>query len=175
MARRAGFTYGAPMLNGLIVVLHVLAVLWIASGIIGRDVCYWRAARTDDLATLRALAGLGGVFERTMVRPATFVVLLTGLIAAWARGWPILGFLQGAGVNWVLAALVIYLSVIPLIMFVFIPKGLVYRKALEEANAEGRVTPALRAALEDPVVGAARVYEMAMIAALVWLMVMKPF
>ena len=163
------------MLSGLIVVLHVLAVIWLASGILGRDVCYWRAARTDDLATLQALAGLGGVFERAMVRPATFVVLLTGLIAAGMRGWPILGALQGGGVHWVLVSLVIYLSVIPLIALVFIPRGRVYRKALEEAITLGRVTPALEAALNDPAVAAARAYEMAMIAALVWLMVMKPF
>jgi hypothetical protein len=75
----------------------------------------------------------------------------------------------------VLAALVIYLSVIPLIVFVFVPRGRTYHKALEEAIAGGHVTPALKAALGDPVVGAARVYEMAMIAALVWLMVTKPF
>jgi hypothetical protein len=37
------------------------------------------------------------------------------------------------------------------------------------------VTPALRAALADPAVRGARLYEMAMIGTLTWLMVAKPF
>lgn len=164
-----------PMPGSLLVVLHIWTVLWLVAGIVGRDVCYRQAGRTDDLAALRTLADLGGTFERAMVRPATFVVLLTGLIAAWARGWPILGFLQGAPVNWVLASLLIYLSVIPVILLVFIPRGRVYREALEAATDRGEVTPALRAALNDPVVAAARAYEIAMIATLVYLMFTKPF
>ena len=163
------------MLPTLIVVVHVWTVLWLAAGIIGRDVCYWQAAHTDDLAALRTMAGLGGTFERAMVRPATFVVLATGLIAAWVRGWPILGFLQGGTVNWVLVALLIYLSVIPVIVFVFLPRGRVYRTALEAAVARGAVTPELKAALHDPLVAAARSYEFVMIAALVLLMILRPF
>ena len=142
---------------------------------LGRAPVWPSRARTDDLATLRTLAGLGGVFERAMVRPATFVVLVTGLVSAWARGWPILGFLQGGASNWVLAALLIYLSVIPLIIFVFVPKGRVYHMALEEASARGEVTAALRSAIDDPQVRAARGYEIFMILALVWLMITKPF
>jgi len=75
----------------------------------------------------------------------------------------------------VLTSLLIYLSVIPIIVFVFVPKGRVYRKALAEASAQGVVTPELRAALDDPAVRAARAYEMFMIGSLVLLMVLKPF
>jgi hypothetical protein len=163
------------MLSSLLVVAHVLAVFWLVAGIIGRGTSFRLAARSDELAVLRTLADLGGRFERTMVRPATFVVLLTGLLAAWLRGWPILGFLQGGSVNWVLAALVIYLSIVPVIIFIFLPKGRVYHAALEEATALGQVTAQLQAALNDPLVRAARVYEMAMAAALAYLMIMKPF
>lgn len=137
----------------LTVVAHVLTVFWVVAGIVGRDMCRRQAGRTDDLAALRALAKLAGIFDRGFVRSATFVVLLTGLIAAWARGWPILGFLQGGAENWVLAALLIYLSTVPLIFLVFLPKGRVYRKALEEASASGIVTPTLRAAINDPLAG----------------------
>ena len=163
------------MLPGLIVVVHVLAVFWLVAGIVGRGACYRQAARTSDLGALRTLVGLGGVFERAMVRPATFVVLLTGLLAAWLRGLPILGFLQGASLNWVLAALVIYLSIVPVIVFIFLPKGHVYRVALEEATEAGRVTPQLLAALDDPLVGAGRAYEIVMVVTLAYLMIMKPF
>ena len=162
------------MFGSLLVVVHVGSVLWLVAGILGRDVCYRQAGRTDDLAALRTMAALGSTFELGFVRPATFVVLVTGLIAAWIRGWPILGFLQGAPTNWVLVSLLIYLSVIPIIILVFIPKGLIYRKALEDADERGEVTPALRATINDPVVGAARAYELVMIGALVVLMVTKP-
>ena len=168
-------TEANPMLPTLAVVVHVLPVFWLVAGIIGRDTCWAQAARTDDLAALRAMAKLAGIFDRAMVRPATFVVLVTGLAVAPLRGWPILGFLQGGSVNWVLTALLVYLSAIPLIFLVFLPKGRVYRRALEEANASGVVTPALRAAINDPLVGAARGYEFVMIAVLTWLMIAKPF
>ena len=101
--------------------------------------------------------------------------MIAGLIAAWARGWPILGFLQGGQANWVLVSLVVYLSIIPVIVFVFVPRGKRFRLALEAAVAEGRVTPALSAALADPALAAARAYEQGMILVLTFLMVLKPF
>jgi uncharacterized membrane protein len=159
----------------LIVVLHVLAVFALVAGMVGRAICHARAGRAEDLTRLRVAAELGNVFEHTLVRPVSLIVLVTGLGAAWARGWPILGFLQGHPVDWVLAALVIYLTIIPVIVFVFLPRGLLYEHALAEASTTGAVTPALRAALNDPAVRAARIYEMAMIGVLTWLMVAKPF
>lgn len=163
------------MLSGLAVVVHVAMVLWLVAGILGRDRCYSQAAITDELSVLQTMVRLGSIFETTMVRPGTTAVLISGLIAAWARGWPILGFLQGAPVNWVLASLLLYLTAIPLIMFVFIPRGKVYRAALNEAIERGAVTDRLRAALRDPVVEAARAYEVGMVVALVFLMITKPF
>ena len=100
------------MLSALAVVIHVLMVFWLVAGILGRDTVYRQAARTTDLAKLRHYVELGGIFELRMVRPATSAVFIAGLIAAWARGWPILGFLQGGTVNWVLTAIVIYLSIV---------------------------------------------------------------
>lgn len=163
------------MLPALAVAIHVLFVFWLVSGIIGRGVALAQARRTQDLAELRTLVAVAHVFEMRFVRSATFAVLIAGLIAAWARGWPILGFLQGGQANWVLASLVIYLSIIPVIVFVFVPRGRVFRQALDAAVAEGRVTPALRIALSDPAVAAARVYEQVMIVVLTLLMVLKPF
>jgi len=163
------------MLAGIAVVVHVLFVFWLVAGVVGRDVCYRQAERATDLSALRTMVGLGSRFELTMVRPATFAVLVAGLIAAWARGWPILGFLQGAAPNWVLAALLIYLSIIPVIVFVFIPRGKIYQTALTAATTAGTITPDLRAALADPAVRAARTYEIGMVVVLTWLMVSKPF
>src|SRR5262249_60280151 len=117
--------------------------------------------------------GPGRVFEVRLVRPFTGYVLLAGLLAAWLRGWPILGFLQGGKSNWVLAAILIYLTLIPLIVFVFLPRGRVFRRAYDEAIARGQVTPELTAALSDRWVWAARGYEWVMIATLAFLMVAK--
>jgi hypothetical protein len=144
-------------------------------GILGRDITYRQAARATDLAKLRSYVELGGIFERRMVRPATGWVFLAGLGAAWARGWPILGFLRGHGPNWVLAAILIYLTIIPWIVFVFVPRGKVFRVALEEGISRNEITPALKAALKDPLAEAARSYELAVIAVLTWLMVARPF
>jgi hypothetical protein len=162
-------------LSALAVWIHVLLVFWLVAGIVGRSRSYDRAARTDDLSRVQFLVEMGGHFETSMVRPATFAVLVAGLIAAWARGWPILGFLQGGGSNWVLVSLLLYLSIIPVIAFVFIPRGKVFRAALDEAKQLGQVTPRLKAALADPAVAAARMYELAMVGAITALMVTRSF
>src|SRR5437867_4334962 len=107
------------MIPSLMVVVHVLTVLWLVAGVVGRDTCWMHAARAEDLSALRALARLAVTFDRAMVRPATFVVLLTGVGAAHLRGFPLLGFLQGGSVNWVLAALALYLSTVPSIFVIF--------------------------------------------------------
>lgn len=161
------------MISSLIVVLHVLTVFLLVGGIVGRDITYRQAARATDLTRLRNYVELGSLFERRLVRPATGWVLLAGLGAAWARGWPILGLHHGP--HWVLAAILIYLTIIPWIVFVFVPRGKVFRAALDEAIPSGEVTPRLRAALRDPWVEIARAYELLMIAVLTWLMVARPF
>jgi len=158
-----------------LVLVHVLAVFWLVAGIVGRFVALSTAGRATDLASLRTLVGLGGLFERAFVQSATLVVFLTGLLAAWLRGWPILGALQGASVNWVLAAIIVYLTIIPVIVFVMVPKGRALQTALAEAGAQGQVTPALKAAMADPVVGVARTYEFLMVVVLAWLMIAHPF
>jgi len=163
------------MFATILVVVHVWAVFWLTAGILGRSVCAIRAGRSEHLETLETLMSLAGSFEGVMVRPGTFVVLVTGLAAAWARGWPILGILQGSRVNWVLVSLLVYMTAIPLIAFIFVPRGRVYRQALEAAREKGDVTPELRAAIQDPLVNAGRAYEVTMIGVLAWLMLAKPF
>jgi hypothetical protein len=163
------------MVGGLLVVLHVLSVFWLLAGIVGRDVVMARAARASGIEEVRMLLGVSHVFEARMVRPATSVVLVGGLLAAWARGWPILGFLQGSASNWVLVSLLIFLTITPVIVFVFLPRGRVFRRALDEAIARNQVTPELRAAFGDRAVAAARTYEMSMVVVITILMVTRPF
>lgn len=163
------------MLGSISVVLHVLSVFWLVAGIVGRDACWWHAARAADMGTLRTIAALASFFDRRAVQPATFVVLVTGLAAAGLRGHSLFGFFRGEGPVWPFTALIIYLSIIPVIVLVFLPKGRVYRAVLAEAESRGEVTARLRAVIADPAVMAARGYEFAMIAVLSFLMISKPF
>jgi hypothetical protein len=98
-----------------------------------------------------------------------------GLLAAWLGGWPILGFLQGGSANWILVSLLLYLTLVPLILWVFLPRGRVFEGALQDALAVGRVTPALREAFADPLVAAAHAWELIAITLVIALMVTRPF
>jgi uncharacterized membrane protein len=155
--------------------LHVLTAFWLVSGLVGRGLTLAQAERTPDIPRMRSLLTLSGLFERFMVIPASLAVLLFGLLTAWTLGIPLLGFLQGAQSNWLLVSLLLYLSVILLVPFIFIPRGKVFGAALEEASAQGAVTANLRVAFADPAVRAAHIYEFAAIIIVLILMVTRPF
>lgn len=155
--------------------LHVAAAFWMTAGLIGRWVAQQQAARSKSVEQVLALMPAASVFERVMVIPGSLAVLLMGLFTAWAQGWPILGFLQGGSTNWVLVSLVLFLSLIPVIPLVFVPRGKIFDAALEEAVRENRVTPELQAAFNDPTVRAWHIYELAVMGVIIALMVLKPF
>lgn len=136
----------------------------------------WRHARTAIAAsTTVALLRASDDFDRLMVIPGSLVVLVLGLITAWLGGWPILGFLTGNDSNWLLVALILYLSPIPFIPLYLAPRRKVRHVLIERAKAENEVSAELAAALSDPGVLAFRRFEMAVVVAVVVLMVMKPF
>jgi Predicted integral membrane protein (DUF2269) len=109
--------------------LHVLTAFVLVSGVVGRGIALQEAARARDIRVVDALVGLAGRFE-VMARVPSIVVLLLGLLTAWRGGWPILGFLQGGSVNWILASLVLYATLAPLIIWVFLPKGRIFARIL---------------------------------------------
>lgn len=155
--------------------IHVLAAVWMTTGIIGRYVAMQKAEESKNIHTVKALMSVAGVFERIMVIPGSFAVLVAGLITAWVQGWPILGFLQGGTVNWVLVSLILYLTLIPIIRFVFLPRGKVFEAALHDAIEKDQVTPELSQAFRDPIVRTAHYYEIAVVVIIFSLMVLKPF
>jgi uncharacterized membrane protein len=154
---------------------HVLVAIWFIGGLLGRTLALWYAERQATVKNVAVLTELAGRFENLMVIPGSLVLLVLGLLAAWAKGWPILGVLQGGSANWVLVSLLLYLSVIPVIRYVFIPGGVRFGQALDAALASDEVTPALRAAFADPAVRAGHLYEMAVVLVVLVLMVAKPF
>jgi uncharacterized membrane protein len=151
--------------------VHVLSAFWFVTGLVGRDVVLGRARDADDVERVASLVATAGPFERLMVIPGSFAVLLFGILTWWAEHLP----LWGRDDRWVTVSLVLFATTVPLVPLVFLPRGKVFEGALSSAVAERRMTPELRAALRDPAVAAARVYEKVVVALVIALMVTKPF
>lgn len=154
-----------------VVLLHVATGFWFVSGLVGRDVTLARARASSDIATIRELVAHAGTFERFAVIPGSFAVLAAVLLAMWARNIPLTADVSG----WLVASLVLNASIIPLVPVVFLPRGRVFEAALDDAAARGEVTPELTAAFDDRAVRIARTYEVVAVAAIIVLMVTKPF
>jgi hypothetical protein len=151
--------------------LHVASAFWFVTGLIGRDIVLGRARRAADLGRIRTLLDASGPFERGMVIPGSFAVLVLGILTWWAEKLP----LWGDGTKWVPVSLIVFATTIPLVPLVFLPRGKIFDAALTSSIEADRVTPELRAAFRDPVVAGARFYEFAVVALVVLLMVTKPF
>lgn len=162
-------------MSDLMKLLHVLTAFWFVSGLFGRTITMWLAARTPDIRMVKALVRLAGYFERLMVIPGSLAVLGFGLGAAWLRHWPVFGSLQGSPINWLFISTLLYLSMIPIVALVFIPRGKVFAQSLERAVAHGTVTADLQAAFHDRAVKIAHTYEFVMTVVVIVLMVTKPF
>jgi hypothetical protein len=154
-----------------VVLLHVATAFWFVAGLLGRWVALSRAQAVREVSLVVELTELAGRFERWMVQPGSFAVVIAGLLAAWATDLP----WTGEGNWWLLTSLILFVSVGLLVPFVFIPRGKVFEAALQRARAGGEVTPELSAAFGDALVSFARIYEVAAVAAIVVLMVTKPF
>ena len=151
----------------------MIGVLFLA-GLVGRWITLGAAARASEIRDIRTLLGLSARFERIVI-PTSALVLAFGIATAIIQGRPFLGPLQNAPVDWLFTSVLIYVSAIPLVPLVFLPRGRVFEAALEAASAQGAVTSELRAAFADPVVRAAHVYELAVTLTVLVLMISKPF
>jgi hypothetical protein len=156
--------------DDLVKLVHVGVAIGFIAGLIGRWVLLHAAARAAEVESAYQLSQAAAPFERLVIMGAN-LVLPAGLLTAWAQGYPWLGLTTG----WMLASLVLMLSVIPWIPLVFLPRGRVFEAAMASARAAGVVTDELRAAFADPVVAFAHWYEMVAVGIVVALMVLKPF
>lgn len=159
---------------GYLHLAHALVGAIFLGGLVGRWIVLALAEGAESLAAMRTLARAAGPFERTVI-VGSVLVLVLGIATAIAQGRPFLGPLQGARLDWLFTSLVLYLSIVPLVPLVFLPRGRVFAAAMADAEARGQVTPALRAAWRDPVVRAAHVYELAAVTLVFGLMIAKPF
>ena len=153
-----------------VVFLHVAAGFWFVGGLLGRWIVLGRARRSDDLREIDALLPTADRFEKIVI-PGSAAVLVLGLLAMWAQDRPLID----DGAYWLLASLVLYLSLIPLVPLIFLPRGRVFESALAGARQRGTVTPELTTAFRDPWVAFARTYEAVIVGLVIALMVLKPF
>ena len=163
------------MLYLLIRFLHIASAIWFLGGILARQIVRTHAKRTDDVRRFAAMSEAAGRIESTMVIPGNLAVIVFGVIVSLLIGAPIFGFLQGAERNWLLVSNSILLLGFLNVPLIFLPRGKLFRAALEDALAKGQMTPELRAHLDDPVVRIAHTYELVSMVAIVYLMVFKPF
>ena len=155
---------------GLLKLTHIVLAMALVTGIVGRWLLLGAAGRSDRLERTEALLDASDPFEMS-VRVSSPLVLVAGMLTAWAQGYPWLGLTTG----WMLAALLLSLGIVVLVPTVFLPKGRRFALALEGARATGDVTPELRASFADPTLRAAHIAELAALAIIVVLMVLKPF
>jgi len=160
----------------LMKLFHVLAAIWMISGVVGRGLTFWRAGRASNVQAVHALLQVSEFFERYAVILGSSAVLLFGLMVTWIQKWPIFGFLQGSSSNWLLVSFALFMG----ISVVIAPLRLVDRRkqrtrAVEEALVQGTITPELTAALNDKVVIQYRIAEFITLIVITILMVTKPF
>jgi hypothetical protein len=161
-------------LAGLIKLLHALVGAVFIAGLVGRWVKLSQAARATQIGDVRAMLRVSARFERIVIA-TSLLVLLLGILTAIAQGRPFLGPIQGGTIDWLFVSLLVYLSALPLVPFVFLPRGRIFDAALEEATAQGLVTQRLRAAFDDRVVLGAHAYELGAMVVVLILMIAKPF
>lgn len=158
----------------LLKLVHALLGILLAAGLIGRWVTLRYAAQMTDVKGLRQVLGVSDRFERIVIATSLFV-LLFGLMTAVAQNRPFLGPLQGGNVDWLFVSLLLYVSVLLLVPMIFIPRGRIFDVALAEATRSGEMTADLKTAFRDPVVAAARTYELVAMVVILILMIAKPF
>ena len=73
------------------VLLHVAVAFWFVAGLIGRNLTLTRARSRQQVRLVAELVELAGRFERLMVIPGSFAVLLLGLLVVWAQDRPLAG------------------------------------------------------------------------------------
>ena len=163
------------MLYLMVRFLHIASAIWFLGGILARQIVRAYAKRTDDVRRFAAMSEAAGRIESTMVIPGNLAVIVFGVIVSVMIGAPIFGFLQGAERNWLLVSNIILLLGFLNVPLIFLPRGKLFRAALEDALAKGQMTLELRAHLDDPVVRIAHTYELVSMVAIMYLMVFKPF
>lgn len=155
--------------------LHIIAVAITTGGMFARQLVRGIAKKSDDVKTVALLTQVTIRIDRIMIIPWSSAMLVLGIILAIMLKWPIFGFLQGADKNWLFLSIVLLIVMQILIPGVFLPHNKKVAGLLQTAVSEGRVTPELRATLNDKKNQMAHHAEEIIMVVVAALMVLKPF
>src|SRR6188474_2613025 len=95
---------------------HVIVAFAMVVGLFGRWILLTRGAASEDIEQAHLLADSASPFER-IVQTASPLVVVFGLITAWAQGYPWLGLTTG----WMLLTVLLIIPILVMIPVVFIP------------------------------------------------------
>ena len=165
------FAQFAPLLK----LIHILGAFALVGGILARETAFHRAKNSQDIKIVAEMLQLVMFFTNKMVAPGGQVVLWVGILTAVTQGWPLFGFLQGGASNWVFASLLLNIAILVNVFGVMRPRGEAIGKAIGPAIGQGRVTAELTAAMNDKIRANGQVVEYVLMAAIIALMVLKPF
>ena len=155
--------------------LHILAVVVMVGGMFARQLVRGIAKKSADVKVIQSLTHVAERLDRIMVIPGGNLVLVFGVVLALMLKWPLFGFLQGASQNWLLVSNLLLVVTMVLVVRIFLPHNKKVESLLHSALAEGRVTPELSTALNDPTNRWAHYAEEIIVLAIAALMVLKPF
>jgi len=153
----------------LLKLAHVILAIAMVAGLLGRWILLTRASRSEAVERAYLLSEAASPFER-MVQSVSPLVVVVGMLTAWAQGYPWLGLTTG----WMLLTVLLIIPILVAIPTIFLPRGRQFEAEMAAARDAGEVTPGLRAAWTDPAVAAARRYELGSMLVIVALMVLKP-
>lgn len=155
--------------------IHISAAFMFLIGVGGWFLTISHAGKEKDVKTINSLVTLGIKFKNYLMFPGETVLFFAGLLAAWRGEVPILGFLQGGDVNWLLVSLILFIIRLPVIMLVSVPNEKALNIKLQEASGKGQMTRDLQATLTDKNAKRANIFVIGIYAVILFLMVMKPF
>lgn len=155
--------------------LHIIAVTLTIGGMFARQLVRSIAKRSGDIHSLATLTRAAVRMDRAMIIPASNIMILVGIILAVMQNWPIFGFLQGASQNWLLVSNLLLAVMLAAIFGVFVPHNKKVESLLQIALTDGRITPELTAALNEPINAYAHYVEEIIVLVVAALMTLKPF
>ena len=123
---------------------------------------------------MRLLIGVSTPFGN-LLSGAGISVTVLGVGTALAQGRLLFGPLQGGTLDWLTASVLLMLPLVVVLVGVYPPKSRAIRAAIADATAKGGLTPDVAAAWADPVLRAARTYELVAVTTVLVLMIAKPF
>lgn len=162
------------LLASLLLWLHISGVIVFSIGLVGSFLISIFTAREEEYSVIQGLVKLGKIFSR-WINLGGLVLLIGGFSVAGREKVPMFGFLQGSTTNWLLVSLLLLLSTAPVFFLIYFPCEKKINQEMKKAEVNGKVTPELKKALGDKTLRFGHLYEIAVYAAVVFLMTVKPF